>query len=140
LNFYDTGNPIVANYRLNAVTAGLDKRPVKLIDYIANAVATAATPLFGRPGPIVLTPKFFDPSVVPFPQVILIHEVLLHAYAGITDDQILGRTGYPFFLNKGLYDDGNGSTTISGWIGTDCNCTPGHPSACQPNTASWLRK
>ena len=48
LNFYDTGNPVVANYHLDVVTAGLIKNPVKLINYVTNAVATAATSSSGN--------------------------------------------------------------------------------------------
>ena len=58
LNFYDTGNPRVAKYRLSEVTVPQDKRTVTLVDYLSNVEAVAATPLFGRPGPVILAPKF----------------------------------------------------------------------------------
>jgi hypothetical protein len=136
LNFYDTGNPYVANLKLSEVTNGLLHNPVGLYDYLANLNATAATPLFGRPGPIVLRPGFFNPQTVPNPQFILIHEVLLHAYAGLPDDAV-----YAAFANYGLWNDKQGSTNISTWMSTDCRCTPGHttPGAptCQANTAPW---
>ena len=44
LNFYDTGNPYVANLKLSEVTGGLLHNPVGLYDYLANLKADAATP------------------------------------------------------------------------------------------------
>jgi len=136
LNFYDTGNPDVANLTVSAVTAGLVNNPAKLPQYLSASKAVAATPLFGRPGPILLEPGFFNPQTVPYPQFILIHEVLLHAYAGVSDDAVYSS---PVFAQNGLWNDGKGSTNISTWMGTDCKCTPGNPNApaCQPDTAKW---
>jgi hypothetical protein len=136
LNFYDTGNPNVANLKLSVVTGGLVNNPVGLYDYLFYQKAVAATPLLGRPGPIILEPGFFNRQTVPYPQFILVHEVLLHAYAGLSDDNV-----YSAFANNGLWNDKQGSANITKWMSTDCTCTPGNTTpgapACQANTATW---
>ena len=134
LNFYNVGNPEIGNLTLQEVTAGMMPSGETLTDYLNNAQAAAAVPLLGRPGPVVLQAGFFSQ---PYPQFTLVHEVLLHSYAGQTDGQVLGNA---FFQQKGLWNDGKGSTTISTWMSTDCTCTPGNPAnktTCQLNTAGW---
>jgi len=139
LNFYDTGNPYVAKLTLNEVTGGLKPDPVNLFNWLHNQAASAATALFGRPGPIVLAPGFLNQQ---YNQFTLVHEVLLHAYAGVSDNAVLTSPVFttPNPTTKGrLWNDGKGSTTISTWMSTDCTCTPGDKNTptCQPNTAKW---
>jgi hypothetical protein len=121
---------------VSEVTGTKIRNNVTLPAYLKNEAATAVTPLLGQPGPIILVAGFFK---LPYPAFTLVHEVLLHAYAGLPDHAVLTN---PLFADKTvgkLWNDGKGSTTISGWLSTDCTCTPGDPAAptCQPNTASW---
>jgi hypothetical protein len=134
-NFYDVGNPDIGTYTLQAVTrfAGHElANPVSLTAYLG--AGNAAVPLLGRPTPVVLRKDFFKQ---PYPQFTLIHEVLLHAYAGQNDDAIFGNT---FFTEKGLWRPplSTATTNISTWMSTDCTCTPEKsPSTCPANTAKW---
>jgi hypothetical protein len=100
LRFYDVGNPDIGDLTLQAVTAGRNMIPsrVTLTNYLRNDNATAAVPLLGRPGPVVLAAGFFSqpyPQSKPYPQFTLVHEVLLHAYLGLSDGQVLGN---PFLV------------------------------------------
>lgn len=107
---------------------------VKLPAYLSNLAAIAATLRLGRPGPIILIANFFNnPTAVPYPKVTLVHEALLHAYAGLPDSQVLGNT---YFAGKGLVS--GPSSNITGWMSTDCTCTPGpNNQSCTAGTASW---
>jgi hypothetical protein len=66
-------------------------------------------------------------------------EVLIHSYFGWSDSQVLGTQ---LFLNNNLWNNSQGSTTITTWMSTDCTCTPGQPgpppTGCKPaNSAAW---
>jgi len=135
LNFYDVGDPGIGILKISAVTAGpnMIPNPITLTNYLNNIHAAAAVPLLGKPGPVVLQNGLLSQQ---YPQFTLVHEVLLHAYAGQSDGMVLNNA---FFQTKGLWNDGQGSTTISTWMSTDCTCTPGQPGTakCQANTAKW---
>lgn len=140
LRFYDTGNPYWANMPLNKVLPAAYAKYNDLFtmgQYLTDAKASAATPVLGAPGPIPLAPGFFQQKK---PQVTLIHEVLIHAYAGVSDTQVENSS---YFRSQHYWFDGVGSATISSWMSTDCTCTPENPDnqkndvTCNANTAKW---
>jgi hypothetical protein len=66
---------------------------------------------------------------------VLVHEVFHHAYLGWTDLQIMND---PYFQQNGLSAGAPGSAAITGWMSTDCTCTPAlGNNACTAGTASW---
>jgi hypothetical protein len=135
-NFYDVGNPGIGNLTVLEVTGGQYGSNVTLSDYLLNAGADAATANIGydRQTAVVLAAAFLDQ---PHPQFTLVHEVLLHAYAGWWDQSVFANG---IFQQHGLWrPDGSTATiNISTWMSTDCTCTPGKPgTTCQADTATW---
>ncbi len=66
-----------------------------------------------------------------------VHELVIHTYAAESDDKMFDNT---YLQRQGLLrPDGTGASSyITGWISTDCKCTPGVSStSCQANTAKW---
>jgi hypothetical protein len=144
--FYDLTNPEVAKLTIAQVcTNGCNEVPPPprgfpetrtLVGFLGNGLA--ATLNFGAPGPIVLRSGLLNG---PLPQLSLAHEVLLHSFYAQTDPNV-----YSALASKHLYDDNKGSTNISLWMSTDCECTPGAPASfqqknpCPANTAKWLEQ
>jgi hypothetical protein len=139
LNFYDTGKSYWANMPLVEVLPEPYRKRYNpnetILQYLVYATASAATLVIPGPGPIPLAPGFFNQKK---PQVDLIHEVLIHAYAGASDFQVENNN---YFKSQGYWFDGKGSATISTWMSTDCKCTPENPAnppnSCPANTAKW---
>jgi hypothetical protein len=137
-NFYDVGNPGIEDLTLRAVTGGEIKSNLTLTDYLSNFGANGATANMGseRRTAVVLGRDVLSPSNA-HPEFTLVHELLLHAYAGQLDDFYFGNA---LFLSQGLWrpDGSTATTTLSTWMSTDCTCTPGKPgTTCQANTAQW---
>jgi len=136
-NFYDVGNPGIANLEVRVVTGGRFGSNQTLIDYLAggdhpNAHAVTVYMGFSNQTAIVLKAHILSQ---PHPEFLLVHEVLLHAYAAWTDANVFG-----YYSDQGLWReaDSGASSNITTWISTDCTCTPGKPgTSCQPNTARW---
>jgi hypothetical protein len=139
LRFYDVGDPGVGDLKLANVQTKFTN-PVKLKDFVRSS--NALTPILNGEGPVVLRAGFFAKPYrqdLPYPQFTLVHEVLFHAWAGLTDNDLLLNTT---LAQHGLWNDGVGTTTISTWMSTDCTCTPGNPAnppnSCQLNsTNKW---
>jgi hypothetical protein len=136
LRFYDTGNSYWANMPLIDVLPEPYRQrynpKLTILNYLG--VSAAATLVIPGPGPIPLAPGFFNQKN---PQADLIHEVLIHAYAGVSDSQVESDN---YFKSQGYWFDGKGSATISLWMSTDCTCTAGNPKPpanIQCKTPNW---
>jgi len=136
LRFYDTGNSYWANMPLIDVLPEPYRQrynpKLTILNYLG--VSAAATLVIPGPGPIPLAPGVFNQKN---PQVDLIHEVLIHAYAGVSDSQVESDN---YFKSQGYWFDGKGSATISLWMSTDCTCTAGNPKPpanIQCKTPNW---
>ena len=136
-NFYDVGNPGIGNLTLRQVTGGQTPNNVTLTDYLTNGGAAAATANMGydRQTAVILQANSLSQSR---PEFTLVHELIFHAYAAQPDTAVFANA---YFQQQGLWrsSGSNATVNISTWMGTDCTCTPGNPSApaCQPNTAKW---
>jgi hypothetical protein len=133
-NFYDVGNPGIGNLELQVVTGGQYGSNETLTRYLRTANAATANMGYSRQTAVVVQAGFLSQ---PYPEFHLIHEVLLHAYAALTDDNVFG-----LFQANGLWRPAGSTatTTISTWMSTDCSCTPENPataSTCKANTAPW---
>jgi hypothetical protein len=146
--FYDLGNGFqrgtfgdLKMSQIGVTTAnGVVVGPRTLSNWLGSGNAAVPNfPILGSGGPalvqagILQYPADGNPNQSNYPQFTLVHEVLLHAYAGVSDPQMLDDN---FFSFNGLFDTGQGSTAITGWMSTDCKCTPGRGN-CQANTATW---
>jgi hypothetical protein len=136
-NFFDVGNAGVGALPLREVTGGQYGTNVTLADYLNNGGAPAATANMGYPRQtaVVLQPSVLSQGRSEFT---LVHEIIFHAYAGLTDDTVFANT---YFQQQGLWRPAGSTATanISTWMSTDCRCTPGNPAtpSCQANTATW---
>jgi hypothetical protein len=133
-NFYDVGNDGVGSLTLQDVTAGQIGNAETITRYLANNNAVTVNLGYSKQTAVV-----FQQNVLAQPHVefIVAHELLLHAYAGVTDDAVFSTT---FYTAKGLWrpDGSTATTNITTWMGTDCTCTPGKPgTTCPANTAKW---
>jgi len=147
--FYDLTRDLVANWNFNDITGGVhnlqtigpNSYQMKLQQYLSQGGAVAATINFGTPGPILLASGLLNQQGY---QYTLVHEVLLHSYKGWTDGQVYANA---WFSQNRLWNNQQGSTTISTWMSTDCRCTPGAPGAagidpttlgtCNPGNPKW---
>ena len=145
--FYDLTRATVANWTFDDITGHVHNLQTvpegsyksTLITYLGQSLA--ATINFGVPGPILFASGVLGQAGS---QYTLVHEVLIHSYKGWTDAQVFAN---PWFATKRLWNDGQGSRTISTWMSTDCKCTPGAPGdagkdpntggACSPNNPKW---
>ena len=134
-NFYDVGNPGVGDLQLQQVTLRQFGSNIKLSDRLGNNNAVTDNGGFSRQTATILKTGILSGSN---PQFLLVHEIVFHAFAGLTDDQVFGNA---YFQSQGLWrQSGSSATTpLTNWLSTDCRCTPGNPQAptCQANTANW---
>jgi hypothetical protein len=133
-NFYDVGNSDVANLTVNAVTGGQIRNMQTIKARLGGGTADTENMGYSRQTAVILMQNFFSQPLAKFT---LVHEVLIHAYAAQSDDQIFGSD---FLISKGLWRPANSTITsfLTSWISTDCKCTPGNPgSTCNPGTAAW---
>ena len=135
-NFYLLDNPGIGNLTVSAVTGGYIPSTARLENQIGTAYAQTINRGYDRQTAVVLRNGFFSLDTVKFT---LVHEVVLHAFWGQTDDQIFGNT---FFAASGLWreNESTATATLTSWIGTDCKCTPEKPGQqppCSANTAPW---
>jgi hypothetical protein len=145
-NFYDVGDPGVGDLTEQQVTDYQLSDTVTLANKLANGGADGATVNMGyyRQTAIVLKSSLLcSPSAActkSHPEFTLAHELILHAYAGQSDDAIFGNA---FYTQNGLWRPAGSTATIniSTWMGTDCTCTPGNPAnppnTCTANSAKW---
>jgi hypothetical protein len=137
-NFYDVDKPQVANWTLREVTGDEVHDDRSLLEYLGIAYAANTQNMgYQRRTAIIFKPGFLDPANPESrginPEFNLMHEILLHAFANLSDGNV-----YSLFQSKGLWRMGTGSETVSSWISTDCTCTPEQPGAtCTANTAGW---
>ncbi len=135
-NFYDIGNPGVGVLTLREVTGGQVSNFRTLAEHLSTANATTVNMCYGSQTAVLLKSEVLSRQ---YPQFVLVHELLLHAYGNWWDDAIFGNA---FLTQKGLWRPA-GSTatsTITTWMSTDCTCTPENPAtanSCQANTARW---
>ena len=134
-HFYDLGNPGIPNLEVGAVTRGHYGSNRTLIDWLGNT-RRAGTAYMGAANQTAVVPKagLLKQAYAKF---VLVHEVLLHAYADLDDDNV-----FDLFGDSGLWRPAGSSASfyISTWISTDCWCTPENPatnSTCTANTAQW---
>jgi len=147
-NFYDLGDNGVAGLTVYQVTGHEVQDTVTLANKLANGGADAATVNMGyyNQTAIVLKAGILCWPSAPgcsqsHPEYDLAHELILHAWAGMNDNDVFGKA---FFTQngKGLWRPAGSTATIniSKWMGTDCKCTPGNTTpgapSCTANTAS----
>jgi hypothetical protein len=133
-NFYDIGNPGVGNLTVLQVTGGEYGTARTLTQYLGGATAATANMGYSKQTAIVLKTGYFQQQ---FPQFTLMHEILLHANTGQSDDFIYLNA---FFVEQGLWHpvDSTATSYITAWMSADCACTPGKPqTTCAANTAAW---
>jgi hypothetical protein len=134
-NFYDVGNDSVGNLTIRAVTGGEIDSGRTLVDFLNGTHANAANANMGysRRTAIIFKSGILSGSQ---PEFILVHELVLHAYAAQGDDWVFQNS---VFKAHGLEQIPNSTATkpITDWISTDCTCTPGVKNGCQANTAKW---
>jgi hypothetical protein len=135
-NFYQVDISGVGSLTLSEVTGGQISNNETLTNYLGNFNAATANMGYSRQTAVVLKSQFF--STYNSPEFLLVHEILFHAYAGLSDDAVFGNT---YFTSQGLWRPSGSTMThyITTWLSTDCNCTPGNPAtpSCQANTAGW---
>jgi len=141
LRFYNAADPAVARYQ---VWQTLTRNPgisdalrgMALPKYLTTVHSIAATLDLGNPGPILLGPDVLTSDALTL-KATLVHEVFLHGYAGWADPQIMSNPATSqYFIQNGLPANSNGSTAISDWMVTDCNCS--RSGGC-PAVASWVK-
>ena len=79
-----------------------------------------------------------------YEEFLLMHELLLHAYAAFEDTAIYSnpvnvanKLKFPTGPPNNWTADTAPTTYITDWISTDCTCTPGIDNNCPKNTARW---
>jgi hypothetical protein len=134
-HFYNVNDPTYANYSLKQLTGGEVQFEGPISGRLGNADAGAFNWGAEKHSVVLLKQAVFQQSTPAVPKYTLVHE-LLHAYTAAGDDAIYANT---YFKSNGLHrGNGNETLTLSGWLSTDCHCTPGQTQNCSANSApTW---